>query len=175
MNFFLFDGSALELQGSLSISGEPLIIQGQGASGTPNVPLNWFEVGPAPINNGQDAGNQAVSGRVTGVAVNPTDPNVIYISTAGGGAWKTKDGGLIWVPLFDATTATVSGLPNPVLFSGSVGRTDLLGGDWDTLVSSIRTMGERFPPDTVVYSGHGPETTLGAELARNPFLSELRA
>jgi hydroxyacylglutathione hydrolase len=62
-----------------------------------------------------------------------------------------------------------------VLFAGSVGRTDLPFGDWDTLVASIRLLGERFPPETVVYSGHGPETTLGAELARNPFLAELRA
>jgi glyoxylase-like metal-dependent hydrolase (beta-lactamase superfamily II) len=62
-----------------------------------------------------------------------------------------------------------------VLFAGSVGRTDLPFGDWETLVDSIRTLAERFPPDTVVYSGHGPETTLGAELARNPFLTELRA
>jgi glyoxylase-like metal-dependent hydrolase (beta-lactamase superfamily II) len=62
-----------------------------------------------------------------------------------------------------------------VLFAGSVGRTDLPFGDWETLVESIRTLAERFPPETVVYSGHGPETTLGAELARNPFLTELRA
>jgi glyoxylase-like metal-dependent hydrolase (beta-lactamase superfamily II) len=62
-----------------------------------------------------------------------------------------------------------------VVFARSVGRTDLPGGDWDTLVESIRTLGERFPPETVVYSGHGPPTTLGAELDRNPFLAELRA
>jgi hydroxyacylglutathione hydrolase len=62
-----------------------------------------------------------------------------------------------------------------VLFAGSVGRTDLPFTDWNTLVESIRSLMERFPPETVVYSGHGPETTLGAELARNPFLSELRA
>jgi glyoxylase-like metal-dependent hydrolase (beta-lactamase superfamily II) len=62
-----------------------------------------------------------------------------------------------------------------VLFAGSVGRTDLPFGNWETLVASIRTLADRFPPDTVVYSGHGPETTLGAELARNPFLAELRA
>jgi hydroxyacylglutathione hydrolase len=62
-----------------------------------------------------------------------------------------------------------------VLFARSVGRTDLPGGDWGTLVESIRTLGERFPPETVVYSGHGPPTTLGAELDRNPFLAELRA
>jgi len=62
-----------------------------------------------------------------------------------------------------------------VLFAGSVGRVDLPGADWDTLVESIRTLNERFPPETVVYPGHGPTTTLGAELARNPFLAELRA
>ncbi len=62
-----------------------------------------------------------------------------------------------------------------VLFAGSVGRTDLPRSDWETLVASIRTLIDRFPPETVVYSGHGPPTTLGAELARNPFLSELRA
>jgi hydroxyacylglutathione hydrolase len=62
-----------------------------------------------------------------------------------------------------------------VLFAGSVGRTDLPGADWETLVESIRTLAERFPTETIVYSGHGPETTLGAELARNPFLAELRA
>ena len=62
-----------------------------------------------------------------------------------------------------------------VLFAGSVGRTDLPFSDWDTLVESIRTLTDRFPPETIVYSGHGPETTLGAELARNPFLTELRA
>jgi hydroxyacylglutathione hydrolase len=62
-----------------------------------------------------------------------------------------------------------------VLFAGSVGRTDLPGASWERLVESIRTLAQRFPPETVVYSGHGPETTLGAELERNPFLAELRA
>jgi hydroxyacylglutathione hydrolase len=62
-----------------------------------------------------------------------------------------------------------------VLFAGSVGRTDLPFGDWDMLVHSISTLAARFPPETIVYSGHGPETTLGAELARNPFLADLRA
>ena len=66
-------------------------------------------------------------------------------------------------------------LSGDVLFAGSVGRTDLPKGDWDTLLDSIRTLVERYSPDTVVYSGHGPPTTLGAELARNPFLAELRA
>jgi glyoxylase-like metal-dependent hydrolase (beta-lactamase superfamily II) len=62
-----------------------------------------------------------------------------------------------------------------VLFAGSVGRTDLPGADWDTLVETLRALTGRFPPETVVYPGHGPPTTLGAELARNPFLAPLRA
>jgi len=62
-----------------------------------------------------------------------------------------------------------------VLFAGSVGRTDLPGADWETLVESIRTLFERLPPETIVYPGHGPATTLGAERERNPFLAELRA
>lgn len=62
-----------------------------------------------------------------------------------------------------------------VLFAAGVGRTDLPGGDWETLIESIRSLVDRFPPETIVYSGHGPTTTLGAELQRNPFLAELRA
>ena len=62
-----------------------------------------------------------------------------------------------------------------LLFQGSVGRTDLPGADWDTLLASVRTLADAFPPDTIVYPGHGPETTLGRELERNPYLAELRA
>jgi hydroxyacylglutathione hydrolase len=62
-----------------------------------------------------------------------------------------------------------------VLFAGSVGRTDLPFADWDTLVVSIRSLFERFPPETTVYPGHGPSTTLASERATNPFLAELRA
>jgi hydroxyacylglutathione hydrolase len=66
-------------------------------------------------------------------------------------------------------------LSGDVLFAGSVGRTDLPFSDWETLVDSIRKLFDRFPPETVVYPGHGPRTTLGSERARNPFLAELRA
>jgi hydroxyacylglutathione hydrolase len=62
-----------------------------------------------------------------------------------------------------------------LLFAGSVGRVDLPGADWDTLLDSVRTLVDRYPPETVVYPGHGGETTLGTELERNPFLAELRA
>lgn len=66
-------------------------------------------------------------------------------------------------------------LSGDVLFAGSVGRTDLPGTDWPTLLASIRTLVDRFAPETVVYPGHGSPTTLGDELQRNPFLAELRA
>jgi hydroxyacylglutathione hydrolase len=62
-----------------------------------------------------------------------------------------------------------------LLFANSVGRVDLPGGDWDTLLESVRALTDRFAPETVIYPGHGPQTTLGSELARNPFLAELRA
>ncbi|MFL5929105.1 MAG: MBL fold metallo-hydrolase [Gaiellaceae bacterium] len=62
-----------------------------------------------------------------------------------------------------------------LLFAGSVGRVDLAGGDWETLLDSVRALLDKYPPETVVHPGHGPATTLGRELATNPFLSELRA
>ena len=57
-----------------------------------------------------------------------------------------------------------------VLFNGSIGRTDLPGGDYDTLVKSIKQQLFVLPGDVVVYSGHGPETTLGYEKKYNPFV-----
>ena len=61
-----------------------------------------------------------------------------------------------------------------VLFAGSVGRTDLPGSDWGVLLASISSLLDAYPGETVVHPGHGPETTLAAELARNPFLGDLR-
>jgi len=57
-----------------------------------------------------------------------------------------------------------------VLFRGSIGRTDLAGGNYDQLLNSIRTKLLILPPDTVVYSGHGPVTTIKNEMESNPFL-----
>jgi hydroxyacylglutathione hydrolase len=64
-------------------------------------------------------------------------------------------------------------LSGDVLFQGGVGRVDLPGGDWATLLSSIDSLMERFPEDTIVYPGHMGTTTLGRERASNPFLREL--
>jgi hydroxyacylglutathione hydrolase len=60
-----------------------------------------------------------------------------------------------------------------VLFQGSVGRVDLPGGDWATLLESLRLLTDTLPPETTVYPGHMGVTTLGAERATNPFLAEL--
>jgi hydroxyacylglutathione hydrolase len=60
-----------------------------------------------------------------------------------------------------------------VLFQDSVGRVDLPGGDWATLLRSIETLMDTFPPETTVYPGHMGLTTLGRERASNPFLREL--
>ena len=58
-----------------------------------------------------------------------------------------------------------------VLFQGSVGRTDLPGGDYDTLLAGIRRELLALPDSTIVYAGHGPQTTIGAERRSNPFLT----
>ncbi|HEX2708004.1 MAG TPA: MBL fold metallo-hydrolase [Solirubrobacterales bacterium] len=60
-----------------------------------------------------------------------------------------------------------------VLFQSSVGRVDLPGGDWPTLLASIGTLVDAHSEETVVYPGHMGTTTLGAERATNPFLAEL--
>lgn len=57
------------------------------------------------------------------------------------------------------------------LFAGSIGRTDLPGGNLDVLLASIREQLLVFPEATIVHSGHGPDTTVGVELATNPFLT----
>lgn len=58
-----------------------------------------------------------------------------------------------------------------VLFNGSIGRTDLPGGDFPTLMSSIHSQFLSLPDSTVVHSGHGPDTTIGVERLTNPFLA----
>jgi hydroxyacylglutathione hydrolase len=64
-------------------------------------------------------------------------------------------------------------LSGDVLFQGSVGRVDLPGGDWPTLLASIESLMDAYGPETTVYPGHMGITTLGRERATNPFLREL--
>jgi len=60
-----------------------------------------------------------------------------------------------------------------LLFAGSIGRTDLPGGDYQTILDSLARVCLPLPDETVVHSGHGPQTTIGAERASNPFLAGL--
>jgi len=77
------------------------------------------------------------------------------------------------VCFYDEANGLVLG--GDVLFAGSIGRTDLWQGDYDTLIASIRTKLLVLPDDTVVHSGHGPATTIGHERRTNPFLLEAYA
>lgn len=58
-----------------------------------------------------------------------------------------------------------------VIFQGSIGRTDLPGGSYETLITSIKNVILPLPDDTIIYSGHGPLTTVGQERISNPFLT----
>src|SRR3954470_288142 len=61
----------------------------------------WGAVGPAPLPNGPTSPVNSVSGRVTSIAVDPSDANLVYVGTANGGVWRSKDGGTTWVSLMD--------------------------------------------------------------------------
>jgi photosystem II stability/assembly factor-like uncharacterized protein len=67
----------------------------------------WTPIGPSPIDQGAITAN----GQVTAIAVNPNNPNIIYIGTAWGGIWTTRDGGTTWKPIFDRAPALGIGEP----------------------------------------------------------------
>jgi hypothetical protein len=69
----------------------------------------WTALGPAPIQSGTSAVVNPVSGRINGVAADPNDPNVIYVASAGGGVWKTFNGGTSWNPLTDTQSTLFTG------------------------------------------------------------------
>jgi len=70
----------------------------------------WTPLGPAPIPNGQTQTSvMSVSGRVTAVAIHPTNPNTVYVGTAQGGVYRTVDGGAHWTPIFDGAQSLAIG------------------------------------------------------------------
>lgn len=93
-----------------------------------SIPLsgaNWTALGPAPILNGQIPGSQQVTGRISALAAHPTNANIIYVASAGGGVWKTTDGGVNWSPktdtqqtLFMGSIAIAPSNPN-VIYAGT--------------------------------------------------------
>lgn len=88
--------------------------------------------------------------------------------TGGSVMFRLPNAGTAW----EAEQLCLSG---DVLFAGSIGRTDLPGGNHDVMLSSLRDKVLPLADDTVVLPGHGPETTIGRERATNPYLRELRA
>lgn len=97
------NNAQFQVQGSLTVSGEELTIEGTGVADPSTLKDKWFNVGASSTNGVLTSGNQTQSARITSVATDPRDPNVIYIATSGGGAWKSKDRGVTWIPLFDDT------------------------------------------------------------------------
>ena len=131
-------GAGVNGTGSTASVGE--VIQG----GTTNAtPTQWFSSGPSPVSNGavnlQAATKKAnISGSITSVITDPTDANIIYIATAGGGAWKTYDAGNTWAPLFDGVSTVQSfntNGANPATDTYTLTYTDPFTGTKSTSVS----------------------------------------
>jgi autotransporter-associated beta strand protein len=107
------DGALIELQTGVTVAGQKIIVHGSGAVTFQDINPQWFQYGPAGVTNvigqndfidpvsGKQANPALASGRITAIAPDPSNPNVIYIGAATGGVWKTKDGGAHWAPLTD--------------------------------------------------------------------------
>lgn len=72
-------------------------------------PGSWNSIGPNPIPNGQVSPSQAVGGRVTSFAIDPTNSNKVYLGTAQGGVYRSVDGGTNWTPIFDTGASSAVG------------------------------------------------------------------
>ncbi len=116
--------TAAAVSGGATVSPPTITLTGGTANATPN---QWFSnfqgtgnansaINNVQVYNSDTTTLENASGSVVSVCVDASDPDVIYIATASGGAWKTEDGGLTWVPLFDAAFE----LANPAVMFGGV-------------------------------------------------------
>jgi autotransporter-associated beta strand protein len=115
--------ATLQTDGNITIPGKTLVTAGPGAATAPTLSPTWFPQGPSPVSNGLTLGNPApVSGQITGVSIDPTDPNTIFVATGSGGAWKTSNGGKTWQPLFDQNGPITNNgkVTEPPLFIGAI-------------------------------------------------------
>ncbi len=76
---------------------------------SPPSSTTWTELGPSPIPNGQTSPSVAVSGRVAAIAVDPSNPNLIYVGAAQGGVFRSTDGGATWTPIMDSALSLAVG------------------------------------------------------------------
>jgi autotransporter-associated beta strand protein len=108
------DGATIELQTGITLANQKVIVHGSGAVTFQDINPRWFQFGPAGITNvsgqnGFGAKPALNSGRITAIAPDPSNVNIIYIGTGGSGVWKTLDGGLHWLPLTDGLPAMFVG------------------------------------------------------------------
>jgi hydroxyacylglutathione hydrolase len=119
----------------------------------------------------------AGQGRMFGVPVAPSPDPDRFIDEGGTIQVGGMELGVLFTPGHTPGHIVLVGdgfvIGGDVLFAGSIGRTDLPGGDHQQLLESIRTKLLPLPDETTVYCGHGPPTTIGAERASNPFLAGL--
>ena len=120
-----------------------------------SIPLNgltWTPLGPSPITNGQSPGSPTATGRLNGVAVDPSDPNVIYVAADTGGIWRTTDGGQTWSPRTDQqqefmqTIAMVNRGTNDTVYAASQDGALYISTDGATTFNATAP----FPPGSVV-------------------------
>lgn len=84
--------------------------QSAGTSAVAAAPPSWTPLGPSPIPNGQTSPSEVpVSGRVTAIAVDPADPNTVYVGAAQGGLYRSQNGGVTWTALMDAAQSLAIG------------------------------------------------------------------
>jgi Abnormal spindle-like microcephaly-assoc'd, ASPM-SPD-2-Hydin len=103
----------------------------------------WAPAGPSPIVEGTAQDN----GLVSSIAIHPYNPNVIYIGTAGGGVWRSRDGGLTWVPLFDRQLAL--GIGEPAALAIDPNNTDVVyAGTSQRIILGTGNAGFFGPPDS---------------------------
>ena len=134
---------------------------------------NWTQLGPSPIPNGQTTTNSvAISGRVTAIAIHPTNSNIIYIGTANGGVFRTMNGGTSWTAIFDAAESLAIGAlalapSNPSILYVGTGEPQLSADSYagvgvyriDNADASPSLVGPMNPNYTFNYVGGGTITT----------------
>lgn len=112
--------ASIELQGDITVAGEALSIIGNGPDAAPNITPTWFAQGPGPISNNTVAGATTTGGRLSSVAVDPFDPNVIYAAGADGGLWRTKNNGFTWESLLNNPAGLGAAAAHNILFTGAI-------------------------------------------------------
>lgn len=98
------------------------------------------------------------------------DGDILHVGTAEFEVIETPGHTPGGVALLGKGSAEGVAFVGDTLFPGSHGRTDLAGGDEGQILASLHKLADRIPPSTRLLCGHGPSTTMGAELSRNPFL-----